>query len=340
MKDLDFVAIGELAIDAFIKLKEAEVICDEKGESCKLCLDYATKIPYESVEEVPAVANAGNAAVCASRLGLSSAIVAHVGKDLNGQKCIESLKKDAVSTDYIFVDEGRETNYHYVLWFPPDRTILQKHSDFDYALPANLIESRGPKWIYLTSLGEKSLDFHKDFHETISDYLKNHPNIKLAFQPGIFQIKAGVKHLKSTYERTDIFFCNVEESQTILGEKSRDLPTLLKGIASLGPKTVVITDGFDGAYIYDAKNKDSQILFMPIYPHTPIERTGAGDAYASTIVSSIAMGKNLEEALWWAGVNSMSVTQFVGAQKGLLNQEKIKEYLKKAPENYKPKNLL
>ena len=78
---------------------------------------------------------------------------------------------------------------------------------------------------------------------------------------------------------------------------------------------------------------------MPIYPHKPIERTGAGDAYASTLVSVLASGKNLEEALRWAGINSMSVTQYVGAQRGLLSREKIEEYLAKAPVDYKPSKI-
>ncbi len=327
MEKLDFLAIGELAIDAFIRLKEASVNCDIDNENCKICMDFGAKIPYESVEEIPAVANAGNASVCASRLGLSSAIVAHVGKDANGDKCLNSLKKDGVITDYVFSDADKDTNYHYVLWFEKDRTILQKHSDFDYSLP-NITD---PKWIYLTSLGEKSLEFHK----TISEYLENHPEIKLAFQPGIFQIKFGAEQLKDIYSKTDIFFCNVEEAQTILKNQSRELPVLLKGVAGLGPKTVVITDGYDGAYAYDGNN----MWFMPIYPHTPIERTGAGDAYASTIVSALAMGKPLQEALLWAPINSMSVTQFVGAQKGLLDQEKIKDYLEKAPTDYKLKKI-
>jgi sugar/nucleoside kinase (ribokinase family) len=79
--------------------------------------------------------------------------------------------------------------------------------------------------------------------------------------------------------------------------------------------------------------------FMPIYPHVPKERTGAGDAYESTITAALAMGKTLSEAMTWAPINAMSVTQEIGAQKGLLTQEKIKEYLQKAPENYKISKL-
>jgi hypothetical protein len=35
----------------------------------------------------------------------------------------------------------------------------------------------------------------------------------------------------------------------------------------------------------------------------------------------------------------MSVVQYIGAQEGLLTQEQLEEYLKKAPENYVPKKI-
>ena len=74
----------------------------------------------------------------------------------------------------------------------------------------------------------------------------------------------------------------------------------------------------------------------PIYTRTAVvDSTGAGDAFASTIVSALIHGKTLDEALTWAPINSMSVVQQVGAQKGLLTKEKLEEYLKNAPEGYK-----
>ena len=76
---------------------------------------------------------------------------------------------------------------------------------------------------------------------------------------------------------------------------------------------------------------------MPIFPDIapPYERTGAGDAFASTFVSAIIKGNNLEAALQWAPINSMNVVQKIGAQEGLLSEHHIEEYLKKAPEWYK-----
>ncbi len=330
MKQIDILAVGDVVIDAFIKIKDAEITCKLNHQDCELCVRYGDKVPYESVEICNAVGNSSNAAVAASRLGLNSALFSYVGDDQNGKDCLESLKKDGVDTTYVRVEAGKKTNYHYVLWYDVDRTILVKHENFTYDF--SNIET--PKWIYLSSLGENSIDLHMQ----IADFLEKNLEVKLAFQPGTFQIKMGKEKLGRIYEKTDIFFCNVEEAQLILSEQSRELPMLLKGIAMLGPKIVVITDGFAGAYAIDTKKSD-EILFMPVYPHTPFERTGAGDAYASTIVSALAKGKTIEEGLAWAGINSMSVVLQVGAQKGLLTPEKIKEYFEKAPADYKLSKL-
>lgn len=80
---------------------------------------------------------------------------------------------------------------------------------------------------------------------------------------------------------------------------------------------------------------------MPIYPDPkpPRQRTGAGDAFASTFTSALALGKTPLEALQWAPVNSMWVVQFVGAQIGLLTQDGIQSWLQKAPADYKPRAI-
>ncbi len=75
---------------------------------------------------------------------------------------------------------------------------------------------------------------------------------------------------------------------------------------------------------------------MPMYPDPadPIDRTGAGDAFASTFTSAIALGLSHADALAWGPINSMSVVQHIGAQKGLLTKQELQQYLKDAPASY------
>lgn len=326
MDKIDFLAIGDIVIDAFIKLKDAHVHCKIDTDACELCVSFGDKIPYESVTVIPAVGNSPNAAVCASRLLLNSALITNIGDDMHGKECLESLKKDKVNTNFITTEKDKNTNYHYVLLYNVDRTILVKHTEFDYKFP-QITQNVG--WIYLSSLADNSLEYH---HQ-IADYLKNNPETKLAFQPGTFQIKLGAEKLKDIYARTEIFFCNVEEAETILGIQNKDLLVLSKGIQALGPKIVSISDGPKGSYLY----VDEELWQIPMYPDsaTPIDRTGAGDAFSSTLTAALALGKTPLEAFTWGPINSMSVVQKIGAQAGLLSREKLEEYLKNAPPEYK-----
>lgn len=348
-KNFDFVAIGDITTDAFIRLKDAKVNRKDGGQKMELVLRFGDKVPYEFVEEVRAVGNSANAAVCARRLGLNSALVTNVGDDHNGHECIATLHKNGVATNFVSVEKDKETNYHYVLWFEDDRTILVKHHEYDYKLPY----LGNPKWIYLSSIGESSLDYHKQ----IGEYLRKNQEVKFAFQPGTFQMPARQSHppglvrtgsggkmgleeiLPEIYKRTDIFFCNVEEAKNILKMPDQtDIKVLLKEIHKLGPNVAVITDGPKGAYAYDGYEG----FFMPPFPDEkpPYDRTGAGDAFSATFASAIALGKSLYDAFIWAPINSMSVVQYVGAQKGLLTQEQILKYLSSAPQNYRPQKII
>lgn len=323
--DIDFLAVGDIVTDAFIKLNDAHVHKKIDDVPEELCVRFGDKIPFESVEVIRAVGNSANAAVSASRIGITSGLMAVVGDDTEGKACIETLEKDNVSTAFMETDPQLPTNYHYVLWYGVERTILVKHSPFVRKFPMDL---KPPKWIYLTSLGENT----EGYHHEIAEYLKMHPEIKLAFQPGTFQIKLGIEKLRDIYAHTEVFFCNVDEAQRILNSKETDKKVLMNELHDLGPKIIVMTDGIDGAY---ARDEDGTVLFMPVYPHQPFERTGAGDAFASTLTSALLLGKSLQEALLWAPINAMSVTQYVGAQKGLLTEPQVLAYLQKAPPSYK-----
>jgi len=331
MQQIEFLAIGDIVTEPFIRLKDAEAYCDLDQENCKLCMRFGDKIPYESAEICRAVGNSANAAVSAARLGLQSYLLAYIGDDLIGKGDIEELQlpKNKVHTDFIQTVTGMPSNYHYVLWYDVERTILVKHTEFPYALPKDL---PAPKWIYLSSLASNS----GPYHEEIAQYLMTHPEVKLAFQPGTFQMKLGVETLKDIYTRTEIFFCNVEEAERILGKKEgHDKVELMKELTALGPKIIVLTDGIKGAYAYNG----TDAWFMPVYPHEPYERTGAGDAFSSTFTVALAKGLSMEEALLWAPINAMSVVQKVGAANGLLTETELKDFLAKAPADYKPKKI-
>ncbi len=326
----DFVAIGDIVVDAFIELHKdaADVSKDMDTGRQTLHMPFGSKLPYQDVVVVNAVGNSPNAAVAAHRLGVRSALVTNLGHDRNGTDCLDHLRHEGVDTCFVRVHEDKKTNYHYVLRYGPERSILIKHETFPYILPDF---GTPPKFIYFSSIGENGVQFHHD----IARYVKEHPETKLAFQPGTFQIKLGKETLKDLYAVTEIFFCNKEEAQSILGTKEDSIPALLRGIKTLGPNIPVITDGPNGAFALQG----DEAWFMPMYPDPkdPVDRTGAGDSFSSTFTTAIILGHDVPTALAWGPINSMSVVQYIGAQAGLLTQTQIEEYVKNAPADYVPK---
>ena len=111
-----------------------------------MCL--CNKKSYKSVAVINAVGNCANAAVAAARLGVSSALISNQGDDELGSIQIKVLQKEEVSTKFITSHPGKKTNYHYVLWYGDERTILVKHEEYPYYMP----DIGHPEWLYLTSL--------------------------------------------------------------------------------------------------------------------------------------------------------------------------------------------
>ena len=105
---------------------------------------------------------------------------------------------------------------------------------------------------------------------------------------------------------------NKQEAVSLFGNLE---PQSLCQAAAEYVRTAIVTDGPNGAYAYDGQDSYHQ----PISADVPvIDRTGAGDAFASGVVAGLAWGDSLEEALQFGSENSTSVVQHVGAHAGIL----------------------
>ncbi len=329
-EQLDVISIGDIVTDVFIKLLDDQAKVYEDSDQNKwLAMPFGTKLPYDTVQTIKGVGNAANAAVAFARLGLNSAYIANVGDDSIGREMIDALHDNKVDSRFIRINPGKQSNVHYVLRYDVERTILIKHEAYDYHWP-HLTPNEVPKWLYFSSISMHAMDFH----DQLADWLDNHPEVKLAFQPGTFQMEAGVERLKRIYAHSEVLLVNREEAALITGGNHDDYHDLLSRMHGLGAKIAVITDGPNGAVASDQQ----QILSMPLYPDPspPKERTGAGDAFSAAFVAALIKGNNIAGALQWGPINSMNVVQHIGAQEGLLNEREIEHFLSVAPDNYHP----
>jgi sugar/nucleoside kinase (ribokinase family) len=187
--------------------------------------------------------------------------------------------------------------------------------DFDY----NLSEFKGIPYIYVSSI---SAPKWPEIMDKVCFLVKG--GAKLAWNPSNVQLKAGVKKLSKYLKNVYILSINEDEARELVLSKNKvngfRLKFLLKEIFKMGPKIIVITMGPKGAVAYDGKN----FYHQKAAPSKVVHTTGAGDSFTAAFVASlIYKPSDMQRAMKWGMINSASVINYVGAQKGLLTQKEI-----------------
>jgi sugar/nucleoside kinase (ribokinase family) len=314
----DLISIGDSGIDTLVEIHEASLHCFVRKEECQICFNYADKILADDVHTKTAY-NAMNNAVGSARLGLKTAFYTHVGAEPNGRRIVEALRHEGIDDRYTVVEAKKRSNASVVINFRGERTILVYHEQFRYRLP----RFASTRWFYLTSMGHNFLPFCNAFARS----LRRRP-AKLGFNPGTFQLRAGPRKLRPILQATTALFLNKEEARLFTGiHEERDVRELLRGMVKLGPSVAVITDGPKGAYAASGE----QVYFMKVFPAPIVERTGAGDSFATAFVAALAHGHDTREALRWGAVNSAAVIQKIGPQDGLLRLADLRRALRRHP---------
>ena len=137
------------------------------------------------------------------------------------------------------------------------------------------------------------------------DWLEAEPQVSLAFEPGTLQIARGPAALARLFRRAELVARNREEAAALTGARPGDRAAdLLDRMLDLGPAQVVVTDGSAGAFGTDGTSR----FTVPVFPDdgAVVDRTGAGDAFAATLVAGLAGGLTLERAMARAPVNSIA----------------------------------
>ncbi|MBI3103456.1 carbohydrate kinase family protein [Candidatus Daviesbacteria bacterium] len=315
----DLISVGDATIDNFVQIHDAEIKCNIDKTQCKLCIDYGDKISVDKLTHLVA-GNAANNAIGGARLKLKSAIYVNVGSDPSGKQIVDKLKEESVSTRYVVINRGMESNLSTVINFQGERTILVYHQAWKYKLP----DLDPARWIYFTSVSASFTN--SNLLSEIILYLER-TRSKFLYNPGTYQMRAGVKKNPRLLSLTELFVVNVEEAKRILvGKDDADISIkkLLKNLADLGPRMVIITDGEKGSYGYNGDN----YYHLGIFPAKLLEMTGAGDAYATGVLAGLFYGQSLSESMRWGAANGASVVEQIGPQAGLLTYNAMLEKLK------------
>lgn len=90
-----------------------------------------------------------------------------------------------------------------------------------------------------------------------------------------------------------------------------------------GVATVVVTRGAAGVRVTEQTAAGRRSWEQPAYPVTPIDTTGAGDAFCGALAACLARGAKLHEAVAFAAAAGALATTVAGAVPSLPDREQI-----------------
>lgn len=314
MNKYDVITVGSATIDNFIYTNIPEL---HKQKNSYIAYPSGSKFLVNEVDTKTG-GSATNTATALSRLGLKVGCMSCVGNDENAKVIISELKKEKI--DFIGIKTNKKTGYSIILDSKEhNRTILiyygaNSELDFKKINKTKL----NTKWFYFGSLSGTSFKTQKK----LIDFAKK-KGIKVAYNPSQYSAKKG-KELYSLLKKVDFLILNKEESELLLNKKEK-IEKMLELLHKKGPVIVCITDGEKGAYLSDGKSK----LRISTHPIKVVERTGAGDAFAASLLAGLIKIKNIETALKIALINSESVIKHKGAKNKLLTWKEVIKELKK-----------
>lgn len=306
----DVVTVGNAVIDAFLSLKDASEYVTLNRAEHTLCVAYGQKILLQDCQFLLG-GNACNVAVGLNRTGFTSALMAEIGSDEFSEKIVRGLKHEGVTTELIIRGKGK-SSFSIGLNFQGERTLFVEHFERPHDFHFESLETH---MIYLTSLGHS----WEQVYRRVGEYIARHHEAILAFNPGSVQFLDGVHTFSYLFPLTTVLFVNKEEAEKIVGVKG-EIKELLIKLHKLGPKIICLTDGERGAYAIDETGtiQHQEKITCPV-----VERTGAGDAFATGFLAAFLAKKSLKEAMLYGVHNAASVIGHVGAQAGLLTKEEL-----------------
>lgn len=320
---LQVLTIGGVTSDVFISYQGAA--CKEVHEQHKdfLMIEEGIKIEASAIN-YHVGGGALNTATSFKKLGCKVTCCFRCGADTQALQIKEFLrKKDITMVNTVSYEQATATSF--ILPTPSGNRIIfahrGAHSELSFEDIAWELQSYHDI-VYVTSLSGKAASLLP----TIASAARAQTRI-LACNPGSNQLQQAKEYLIPAFSTLDILLVNLKEAQQLYTQlpspdkKLFSLKDFFSTLRSYGVKIIAVTDGVRGAYVAH----ENSYFFHPSLPVKTVSTVGAGDAFGSCFVASIAQGDTIEVALIKAIINSAHVLQYMNAQEGLLTKAALEE---------------
>lgn len=278
---------------------------------------------------------ASNSSYVFSKLGLNSAIISRVGKDIEGEEIVKGMAENKIHIAFVQKDEQWHTGFSLILCSSKkehDHVVFTyRGANENMEADEKILAGIEAKWFYISSMCGNN--WMKALKNIITYAQKK--NIPVAWNPGNLQLQSGKKSIEKILKGIDVLIVNKDEAIEFVlsGIKigKRDPVFLNKTLYLLhilnewGPKTVVITEGKKGACAL----REDKVYKVKAVKKKVVDTTGVGDTFGASFVASLIEDpKNMVQALQWGAMNSAYNLTQVGAQEGVLTRDELLDKIK------------
>ena len=247
-------------------------------------------------------------------------LVSVVGDDFPEEE-LDYMRSRGIDLEGLQVRRGEKSffwagRYHYNM---NNRDTLDTQlnvlADFNPELPASFRNAN------FVMLGNLTPDIQMDVIGQM-----NRPPALIGLDTMNFWMDHAMESLKEVLQKIDVLLINDEEARQLSGEHS--LVKAAEIIHDLGPKTLVIKKGENGALLF----QEGRVFFAPALPLADVfDPTGAGDTFAGGFMGYLAGTRdvsfeNMKRAvIYGSAMASFCVEKFSIERLKELKQEEIRD---------------
>ncbi|SIM55799.1 sugar kinase [Micromonospora cremea] len=273
-----------------------------------------------------------NFLVSASRCGAAAGYVSRIGDDHFGTALLGLWQREGVRTDHVVREPGGRTGIYFI-------SRHAAHSSFTYYRAGSPASRLSPADVPETAIATAralhvsgitqaisasacDAGFHAmkvaRRHNTLVSYDPN-------YRPALWPLDRARAIVARSVELSDVALPNLEEGRALTDLD--DPRAILAWFAALGPRTVVLKMGDQGALLWD----DGRTSEIPPHSVVPVDSTGAGDAFDGAFVTRLVQGATPADAARYAAVAGALTTQGHGAVHPIPRDAAIRSALEKDP---------
>ncbi len=251
-----------------------------------------------------------NTPVAASRLGLRTAFITQLGKDLMGDIMLRFFRDSGMNTEAVIQSKDKRTSVTAVMSLGYERGF----ASFD----KNDLSDVDPEFL------EEHIKSSRHVHSHIA-YVGTLPMIELAKKHGCtisldtsWSADRKVEDIKEILKCIDIFTPNEVEACTLTGtEDVREAAHILSRyvkilVVKLGAKGCLVIKGGD------------LIEVPPVKGIMPVDTTGAGDLFNAGFLYGFLNGFELEKCAQWGNSSGALAVTFPGGMDDSYTYEAVK----------------